>query len=125
MKARAIADHLLCTDGDFGDQTYGESGIILKDNSKLAQGQVSRWFKVFSKGEQLAEKYDEIEEGKWVYVQYGRWTPGFMLEDERFPDGKKKCWKIDPTGVMATADEKPAGHLNYKSDAIIAERLTR
>ena len=125
MRVKAIQDHLLCTDGDFGDQTYGTSGIILKDNSSKTQGQVSRWFKVFSVGPTLEEKYSEIQEDKWVYVEYGRWTPGFILEDDRFPDGKKKCWKIDPVGVMAIADEKPKDHLNYKADAIIAERLRR
>lgn len=123
MKVKAISDHLLCTNGDFGDQTYGESGIIIKDNSSKTQGLVARWFKVFSRGPDC--KYTDIQEGKWVYVEFGRWSEGFDLEDDSFINGKQKVWKVDPTGVMAIADEKPDVDLYYKKDAIISERKAR
>lgn len=123
MKVKAISDHILCTDGDFGDQKFGEVGLILKSVDNKSQGITSRWFKVFSRGPD--SDYTSIEEGKWILVEYGRWTESFMLEDDRFPEGKKKCWKVDPKAVMAIADERPEDVFYYNSKVITAEKKYR
>ena len=44
---------------------------------------------------------------------HGRWTEGLECEDERFPEGKTKVWKVDPEGCLAVQDEKPNQTLNY------------
>jgi hypothetical protein len=46
-------------------------------------------------------------------VEYGRWTEGFNVKDDRL-DPDQKLWKLDPNGCLATADEKPET-INIKS----------
>jgi hypothetical protein len=49
-----------------------------------------------------------------VYVEYGRWTEGFVVDGE-------KLWKVDPNGCLATATEKP-NTVNISSDVVIAPK---
>lgn len=104
MKLRAIKDNILCTDGDFGDKVTA-SGLIVQSSIGKAEGIVPRWFRVFEVGSDI----DWIQPGQWVYVEYGRWTEGIEVEDERFDteNNKKKIWKIDPNACLLVSDEEP------------------
>jgi len=103
-KITAYSDNILCTDGDFGDQTT-QAGIIIKSTIGKVDGAVPRWFKVFEVGPDVTD----LTPGQWVYVEYGRWTEGMSLTDDRFDtEGNvSKVWKVDPKGCLAIADEKP------------------
>jgi|TARA_B110000483_G_C17977491_1_gene458402 hypothetical protein len=109
MRLRAIRDNILCINGDF-DDLVTESGLIVKSTAGKSEGITPRWFEIFELGPE-ADK--ELAIGQWVYVAYGRWTEGLECEDERFPEGKTKVWKVDPEGCLAVQDEKPNQTLNY------------
>ena len=66
------------------------------------QGVVPRWFKVFEVGPDI----DWLTPGEWVYVEFGRWTEGFNVKDDRL-DPDQKLWKVDPLGCLASAPNKP------------------
>ena len=61
-----------------------------------------------------SSQIDWLEEGQWVYVEYGRWTEGFTAPDDRLEEGQK-IWKLDPNGCLAVADEMPEDELNLNS----------
>lgn len=104
MKLRAIKDNILCTDGDFGDKVTA-SGLIVQSTIGKSEGIVPRWFRVFEVGSDI----DWVQPGQWVYVEYGRWTEGIEVEDERFDteNNKKKIWKVDPNACLLISDEEP------------------
>lgn len=108
-KIRAYKDNILCINGDFGEQTT-ESGIIVKSTIGTDEGITPRWFQVFEVGPDI----DWLTPGQWVYVEYGRWTEGFKIKDDRLEEGTK-IWKVDPQGCLATSEEAPKGHINIGS----------
>lgn len=116
MKIKALGDHIICVNADFGEQIT-ESGLIIQSNIDQSQGITSRWFEVFEVG----PKIDWLKPGNWVLVEYGRWTSHFQLEDERLPTGRCKAWKVDPEGCLATADEKP-DTFYYNSNVVTADK---
>ena len=105
-----IGDNILCTDGDFGDQTT-QAGLIIKSTIGKEEGVVPRWFKVFAVGPEI----DWLHPGQWVYVEYGRWTEGFKInpQDDRL-EQDQKIWKVEPKSCLAISDQKP-DTLNIKS----------
>ena len=117
MKLRAIRDNILCTDGDFGDKVTA-SGLIVQSSIGKAEGIVPRWFRVFEVGSDI----DWIQPGQWVYVEYGRWTEGIEVEDERFDteNNKKKIWKIDPNACLLVSDEAPDNTIVFNTEAVSA-----
>ncbi len=119
MKLRAIRDNILCTDGDFGDKVTA-SGLIVQSSIGKSEGIVPRWFRVFEVGSDI----DWIKPGQWIYVEYGRWTEGVEVEDERFdtPNNKKKIWKIDPKACLLVSEEAPSDTIVFNSDAVSAIR---
>lgn len=118
MKIKAIRDHILCTHADFGDQTT-KAGIVIKSNIDKSQGISSRWMQVFEVGPDI----DWLTPGEWVLVEYGRWSNGLSVRDERLADGEGKVWKVDPAGCMAVADEKP-DTLYYNDQVIPSNKQT-
>ena len=105
MRVRAVRDNILCTDGDFGEQTT-QSGIIIQKTIGKDEGIHPRWFRVFDVGPDIAW----CKPGQWLYVEYGRWTDSVVLHDDRFDneDHKEKVWKVDPNACLMIADGKPA-----------------
>jgi sporulation protein YlmC with PRC-barrel domain len=62
-----------------------------------------------------------------VYVEYGRWTEGIEVEDERFDteNNKKKIWKVDPNACLLISDEEPnLTEIIINTDAISAVKKT-
>lgn len=118
MKIKAINDTIIATDGDLGDQVT-ESGIVVKANTEKSDGITPRWFRVFDSGPEIKD----VQHGDWVLVSYGRWTPHFRFTDDRVGE-EVKMWRIDPEGIMATADEKP--HTMYfNTEAATADKKVR
>lgn len=109
---RAIKDTILAINGDFEDHVT-ESGIIVKSTAGKNEGITPRWFQVFEVGK---DSEYLVNKGQWVYVEYGRWTDGLELSDDRLPEGKGKVWRIDPEGCLAISDEAPENTLYFNRD---------
>lgn len=113
MRIRPRTDNIFCIKADFGDTTT-KSGIIIKGSLGKEEGTVPRWMEVFDVGPDI----DFIKPGEWVYVEYGRWTEGFTVKDDRLEAGQK-IWKVDPKGCLLSSDSKPDDQINLKkSDGI-------
>lgn len=119
MKIRAISDSIICVDGDFGD-TYTQGGILIKSTIGKSQGITPRWFRVLDVGPDI----DFVQPGHWVLVSYGRWTEGVIIEDERFPEGRGRIWRVEAQSCLAWSDEKPEETLNINLDVVTAQRKT-
>jgi len=114
-RLKAIRDNILCINGDFDEQVTA-GGIIIGKTIGKTEGITSRWFEVFEVGPDI----DWLTPGQWVYVEYGRWTEAMELTDDRFDTeyNKADVWKVDPSGCLAVANEKP-DTLNIASDDIV------
>jgi len=112
-------DNIFCTDGDVGDKT-AESGIIIRATIGQSSGVTPRWFKVFDVGPEI----DWLEPGQWVYVEYGRWTEGFTVRDDRLEEGQK-IWKVEPQACMLLSDEEPENQLNISTSTVHAQNKER
>jgi len=120
---RAIKDNVLCTDADFGDQVT-EAGIVIKSNIEKSQGITSRWFKLLDVGPNCWKELKEgVQQNKWVLVEYGRWTDGVVVDDDRLPEGKGKIWRVEQKSCLAVADSKP-NDIYYNTDVVTAEQKT-
>lgn len=117
MKIRAIADSIICVDGDFGD-TYTSGGILIKSTIGKSEGITPRWFRVLDVGPDI----DFVQPNNWVLVAYGRWTQGVVIEDERFPEGRGKIWRVEAESCLAWSEEKPEETLNINLDVVTAEK---
>lgn len=99
---KAIADHIVAINGDFGDQVT-ESGIFIKSTAGKSEGIVPRWFQVHSVG---PSSKMPVQSGQWVLVEHGRWSDSFKMDGVEY-------WRLDPQGCMAVQDEAPSFNLNY------------
>ena len=109
MRIRPRTDNIFCINADFGD-TVTNAGIIIKKTLGKESGVTPRWMEVFDVGPEI----DFLKPGQWVYVEYGRWTEGFTVKDDRLEEGTK-LWIVDPNGCMLVSDEKPEDQINIKS----------
>jgi co-chaperonin GroES (HSP10) len=101
-KLRPIQAHILVRDMNFGEQ-YTESGIFIPSDDGKSEGVKPRWCRVFAVGPDQTD----VQVGEWIYVEHGRWTRGLEVEED---DGTKfTIWRIDPKGIMMSADERPDG----------------
>ena len=116
MKLKAIADHVLATDGDFEDQVT-EAGIILKSTVGKSEGIVPRWFHIVAVGPEV----HHVKADDWVLVEHGRWTEQIEI------DGMK-LWRVEADSCLAVSDEKPADVINIadsRGNTAFAEKKTR
>lgn len=101
-KLRPIQAHILVRDMNFGEQKT-QSGIVLRSDDGKSEGVKPRWCKVFAVGPEQTD----VKVGEWILVEHGRWTRGLEVEED---DGTKfTIHRVDPAGVMMSADERPAG----------------
>ena len=108
-KIRPRSDNIFCINADFGD-TVTNAGIIIKKTLGKESGITPRWMEVFDVGPDI----DWLQSGQWVYVEYGRWTEGMKIPDDRLEPGQE-IWKVDPKGCLLVSDEKPENTINIKS----------
>ena len=95
-KIRAIRDHVLVTDMEFGE-VETKSGIILSSDNGTSRGIHPRWGKVYAIGPEQAE----VQVGQWVLVEHGRWTRGHKLEDGR------QLRRVEVAAMMLVSDDEP------------------
>jgi co-chaperonin GroES (HSP10) len=101
-KLRPIQAHILVRDMNFGEQKSA-GGIVLKSDDGKSEGVRPRWCRVFAVG----PEQKDVKAGEWILVEHGRWTRGLEVEED---DGTKfTIWRVDPTGILMSADEKPTG----------------
>ena len=112
MKLKAIKDVILAINGDFDDHVT-EAGIVVQSTAGKNEGITPRWFQVLEVG---PDSQYLVNEGQWVYVEYGRWSDAIELSDDRIPEGKAKVWRIDPAGCMAVSDEKPSSTYQFNTN---------
>lgn len=83
-----FTDEVLST--RFDNKTPG--GIIIPlDNT---QSQIPRWGYVTHVGPEV----EDVKPGEFVLVDKGRWTQGFLVDDERY-------WKTDDRSILGVTDE--------------------
>jgi co-chaperonin GroES (HSP10) len=99
MQVRAIRDHVIVTDMDFGEMVT-DSGIVIQSDNAKAHGIKPRWGRVYKVGPEQTD----VKVGQWVLVEHGRWTRKFTIDDG---EGKKDIQRIDVPAMLAVADEKP------------------
>jgi co-chaperonin GroES (HSP10) len=97
---RALNDHVLVTDMNFGTRTTSSGLFLLNDDMRTA-GIRPRWAQVYA----IGPAQEDISIGDWVLVSHGRWTRGVDIEDD---DGKKTLRRIDPTDILLVSDEEPS-----------------
>lgn len=100
-KLRPIQAHILVRDMNFGEQRT-QTGIYIPSDDGKSEGVKPRWCKVFAVGPEQTD----VKVGEWILVEHGRWTRGLEVEED---DGTKfTIHRVDPTGILMSADEKPS-----------------
>ena len=112
---RAIKDHVIVADMQFGQRTLN-SGVILLGDDKKTDGIRPRWGKVTHVGPEQTD----ITVGQWVLVEHGRWSRGMEV---KIAGKDLTLRRIDPTSVIGVQDEEPAD--DTISTAVHAERKER
>ncbi|CAB4129315.1 GroES chaperonin family [uncultured Caudovirales phage] len=112
---RALNDHVLVADMNFGARTTS-SGIYLLDDDMRTAGVRPRWARVYAVG----PEQQDIAVGKWVLVSHGRWTRGVKIEDQT---GEVTIRRIDPNDVLLISDDQPSD--DTVSDAILKDKADR
>ncbi len=101
-KLRPIQAHILVRDMNFAEQQTA-SGIYIPSDDGKSEGVKPRWAKVFAVG----PEQKDVQVGEWILIEHGRWTRGLEVEED---DGTKfTIWRVDPTGIMMSSDERPKG----------------
>jgi co-chaperonin GroES (HSP10) len=99
---KPIQSHILVKDMNFGEQ-YTASGLFIPSDDGKSEGVKPRWARVFA----IGPEQKDVKVGEWIYVEHGRWTRGLEVEDD---DGNKvMIHRVDPNGIMMSADERPSG----------------
>jgi co-chaperonin GroES (HSP10) len=99
---RPIRDHILITDMNFDEQKTATGIVIMSDDGK-SEGIKPRWGKVWAVG----PEQKDVEVGKWILIEHGRWTRGIELEYE---DGTSTTIRrVENKSILMSADEPPTG----------------
>lgn len=101
-RIRPIRKHILVKDMNFGEQKTSTGIVLLSDDGK-SEGVKPRWAQVFAVGPEQTD----VKIGEWILVEHGRWTRGITVEDETGVEFT--IWRVDPAGILMSADERPAG----------------
>ena len=96
---RALKDHVLVTNMNFGQRQLS-SGLYLLDDDGRGAGIRPRWAKIYAVG---AEQSDVVA-GQWILVKHGRWTRGVVIEDS---NGEHTLRRVDANDILLVQDEDP------------------
>lgn len=94
---KAIKDHIIVADMNFGEQVTRGGIIRLGDDGK-DEGIKPRWGRVYSVG----PEQEDVKVGEWVLVKHGRWTRGMELIKN---DTKIVLRRIDNNDILIVSDE--------------------
>ena len=107
VSIRAIHDHVLVTDMDFGDQTT-ESGIILQSDNGTGRGIHPRWAKVYG----IGPDQKDVAVGQWVLVEHGRWTRNHKITDKQTND-ELELRRVEAAAIMLVSDNPPPSDILF------------
>jgi hypothetical protein len=97
---RALNDHVLVVDMQFGQRQLS-SGIVLLDDNGKSEGIRPRWAQVYAVG---PEQHDVVP-GQYILVAHGRWTRANEIE----VNGEKRSLRrVDHNDILMVSDEAPA-----------------
>jgi len=96
---RALNEHVLVTDMQFGQRKLA-SGIVLLNDDGKSDGIRPRWCQVFAVG----PNQKDVVVGQYILVAHGRWTRANEIEI----DGEKKSLRrVDHNDILMVSDELP------------------
>lgn len=98
-KIKALQDHVLVRDMNFGGRQLS-SGIMLLGDDGKSNGIRPRWCKIYAVGEHQTI----VSPGQWILVEHGRWTRGveINIDGEDFT-----LRRIDVDAMMLVSDHEP------------------
>jgi hypothetical protein len=96
---RALKDHVLVTDMQFGGRQLS-SGIVLLDDNGKSDGIRPRWCQVFA----IGPEQQDVQVGQWILVAHGRWT---RANDIEVNGEKKSLRRVDNNDILMVSDESP------------------
>jgi hypothetical protein len=97
---RALNDHVLVVDMQFGQRQLS-SGIVLLDDNGKSEGIRPRWAQVYAVG----PEQQDVVPGQYILVAHGRWTRANEIEI----DGEKRSLRrVDHNDILMVSDEAPA-----------------
>lgn len=99
IKVRAIKDHVIVKNMDFGEMMSTGGIVIQSDDAKL-HGVKPRWAEIYKVG---PEQHDYTV-GQWILIEHGRWTRKFVIDDG---EDEKEIQRVDISAILATADNRP------------------
>lgn len=113
---KALHDHVIVTDMDFGMRKLN-SGIVLLGDDTKTDGIRPRWAKVYAVG----PEQKDVSVGQWVLIEHGRWTRGLKVEidNEEFV-----IRRADPSAIIFAQDQLPEG-VDTISNVVDAQKLSR
>jgi len=110
---RALHDHVLIRDMNFGARKLA-SGIFLLNDDGKTEGIRPRWARVYAVG----PDQKDVAIGQWVFIEHGRWSRGMEVEI----DGEIfTLRKADPKCIIFVSDNEPTEDETI-SNAVMAER---
>jgi len=98
-KLTFLKDHIIVSDMHF-DERVTSGGIILLDDDKKSSGILPRWAKIYGLGPEQSDP--QLEIGKYILINHGRWTRGITVET---PEGKLTLRKVDSNDILLVSDE--------------------
>lgn len=99
IKIRAIHDHVIVSDMDFGE-IKTESGIVLRSDDGKHHGVKPRWAKVYK----IGPEQTEIKVGQWILIEHGRWSRKIKIHDG---ESEKEIQKVEVKSILAVSDDAP------------------
>ena len=99
IKVRALKDHVIIKNMDFGEMVSTGGIVIQSDNAKL-HGVKPRWAQIYKVG----PTQTDYKVGQWILIEHGRWTRKMVINDG---EDEKEIQRVDITAILATANERP------------------
>ena len=110
---RALKDHVLVTDMQFGGRQLSSGIVLLSDDGK-SDGIRPRWGQVFAVG----PEQQDVRVGQWILVAHGRWTRANEIE---INGEKKSLRRVDHNDILLVSDEAPE-HDDTMSTAVVINK---
>ena len=102
---KAMRDKILAEMPEkIGTEKTTAGGIILTEKDGTEEAIKPRWFKVHSIGEGI----DWINEGAYVLVAHGRWSPGMKIDEEL------TVHLLDNKDCLMVSDTDPTNDPNFR-----------
>ena len=97
-RLRPLQGRVFVADIEAGDTMV--NGLIIPDDNGNDRGIRARWGQVVAVGRDT-----DVTPGQYVLIEHGRWTWGVQVTSE---GEHRKLHAVDPNGLLAVTDEKPA-----------------